>query len=164
MSLPRIVVSEYLAHRLRRMPAPDEEPIRSRACRAITERILTEFPAERQASELGVATAFQNRHDRRVDDGIGDSPTSQFVRHPETPLPAPEQQLLRATARQRHVVDVTIIAEREERVRDGGGIEAPANERGLDLDGGARRAREQTDGDVPRGRRRTRGGRRLRTG
>ena len=163
MSLPRIVVSEYLAHRLRRMSAPDQKSIRSRARRAIAERILTESPVERQASELGVAPALQHRRDRRVDDGIGDSPTSQFVCHPEATLPASEQQLLGATARQRPVVDVAVTAEREERVGDHGGVEAPTHERGLDLDGGAGRAREQTDGDVPRGRRRAGDGRRIRT-
>ena len=164
MSLPRIVVSEYLAHRLRRMSAPDQKSIRSRARRAIAERILTEFPVERQASELGVATALQHRRDRRVDDGIGDSPTSQFVCHSEAAVPAPKQQLLGATARQRPVVDVAVVAQREERVRDGGRIETPPYERRLDLDGGARRAREQTDGNVARGRRRARNGRRIRTG
>lgn len=91
MSLPRIVVSENLAHGLRKMTAPDQEPIRPRPCGCVRQRIMTEFPVEREASDFDIAPALHDRRDRRLDDAIGDSSTSQFVRHSQAPVAAAQQ-------------------------------------------------------------------------
>jgi hypothetical protein len=143
MSLPRIVVSENLAHGLRKVTAPDQEPIRPRPCGRVRQWIMTEFPAEREASDFDIAPTLHDRRDRRLDDVIGDSSTSQFVRHAQTPVAAVQEQLLGATPRQRGVVEIAELAQAEKRVGDRRRREAAAHELRLDLGSGARRAREQ---------------------
>jgi hypothetical protein len=142
MSLPRIVVSENLAHGLRRMTAPDQESIRPRPHGRDRQRIMTEFPTEREASDIGVAPALHDRRDRCLDDAIGDSSTSQFIGHAPAPMTTAQQQLLGATPRQLGVVEIAQIAQTEERVGDRLRREVTACEPGCDLGGGARRTRE----------------------
>jgi hypothetical protein len=148
MSLPRIVVSENLAHGLRRMAASDQEPIRPRPHGRVLQRIMAEFATEREASDFGVAPALHDRRDRRLDDAIGDSATSQFVRDAQPTMTATEDELVRTPVRQRGIIEIAPLAEREHGRADRVGGEATARELRLDLDDRARCARKQTDGDV----------------
>jgi hypothetical protein len=150
MSLPRIIVSENLGHALARMTAADEEPIRTRARAGFRQRLIAEFSPQRLASELCVTAPIQDRRDRRLHDAIGHSATSQFERHTQPAVPSSQQELLRAAPRQFSVVYITEIAEGEKRGGDLVRREATAREVRLQLGGGARSAREETDRLVAR--------------
>jgi hypothetical protein len=146
MSLPRIVVSEHVSHGLRGVAASDQKSIRPRPRGRTSQRTLAKFPVQRSAGELGIAPAFRYRRDRRLDDAIGDPPTSQFVRHTQPSIASAQQQILGAAPRQRVVVYISEIAKAEKGCVDDRRSEAVAREMRRHLGGCARGAREHPDG------------------
>ena len=88
------------------MPPTDEEAERFRSYGPRRRELVPEAPSERDSPEGDLAPAFEHAGYRSVDDGIGESPASQFEGDLEAPGATTQQELLGPTLGERGVVDV----------------------------------------------------------
>jgi hypothetical protein len=142
-----VVLSEYLAHDFRWMPAAEEEPIRLRSLGTRRRWLGPETPFERGAPQGDLAPAFEHSGNRTIDDGIGETPASQFVGDFQASGAATEHELLDTPFGERGVVDDVARDERRERRHDELRADAPRREMALDLGAGTRGVREIGDGN-----------------
>lgn len=128
------------------MSPADEESRRLPPCGPRRRKLVPEAPSERIPPEGGFASAFEDAGYRSVDDGIGESPASQFEGDFEAPGAAAEHELLRPTLGERGIVDVPARGGGRQRRVDDLLREACGHEMACDLGARARGTRQVRDG------------------
>jgi hypothetical protein len=127
------------------MPAADEESKRLRSLRPRRRRLGPETPLERGPSQGELAPAFEHSGNRTIDDGIGETPASQFVGDLQTAATPVEQELLGTTFREGDVIDVAALHERLQGRCNDGSVDGASGEMLGDLGVRTRRTREVVD-------------------
>jgi hypothetical protein len=140
------------------MSPADEESKGFRSCGPRRRELVPEAPPERRPPKGGLAPAFEHAGYRSVDDGIGESPASQFEGDLEAPGAAAKHQLLGPSLGQHGVVDVSACSGGRERRLDDLLREARGLEVARDLGARPRGACQVRDRGGERRRRRLVGG------
>ena len=126
--LALVILSENLTHDVRGVPAPHEKTKGSRPFSPGSRRPITEPPCERIAPQGDLALAFKHSGNRTIDDGIGETPASQFVGHFQATAATAKYEFLGTSFREGDVIDVATLDEDPEGRRGELRVDAAAAE------------------------------------